>query len=343
MERFDDKYVNIHTDFGFKRIFGTEFNKELLISFLNALLDGEQVIRDVHYLNNEHLGESIGSRKAIFDVFCENEHGEKFIVEMQNVYQKFFKDRSIYYATFPIREQAHPGDWDFHLKSVYTVGLLNFVLDDDRYSDDCFHHEVKLMDVEKKTVFYDKLTFIYVEIPKFNKTEQELVSMFDKWMYVLKNLSRLMRRPAALQERVFTRLFEQAEIAKLSHHELQQYESDMKAYRDIVNAIRTARLPRQPQERDRRRHRKRTHHRQRGRTHDWQRGRTHDWQRGRTHHRQGRRAKREEGRNRPEAESDGRTDRTNRRHHRTFYQWGQRPIKDCSSAFPITAVSTISE
>ncbi len=240
MERFDDKYVNIHTDFGFKRIFGTEFNKELLISFLNALLDGEQVIRDVRYLNNEHLGESIGSRKAIFDVFCENDRGEKFIVEMQNVYQKFFKDRSIYYATFPIREQAERGDWDFHLKSVYTVGLLNFVLDDDRYSDDCFHHEVKLMDVEKKTVFYDKLTFIYVEIPKFNKTEHELTTMFDKWMYVLKNLSRLMRRPAALQERVFTRLFEQAEIAKLSHHELQQYENDMKAYRDIVNAIRTA-------------------------------------------------------------------------------------------------------
>lgn len=84
------------------------------------------------------------------------------------------------------------------------------------------------------------MTYFYVEIPKFNKSESELVTMYDKWMYVLKNLSVLMKRPAALQERVFTRLFEQAEIAKFNPQELMQYEDSVNAYRDIVNAINTA-------------------------------------------------------------------------------------------------------
>lgn len=237
----EERYLNPHTDFGFKRLFGSEFNKELLISFLNAMFHGEQNVKDVTYLNSEQLGDRIDERRAVFDVYCENDKGEKFIVEMQNIYQEFFKDRTIYYSTFPIREQARRGgDWDFHLNSVYTVGLLNFNfaegLDDARR----WHHEVKLMEVDTKEVFYDKLTYVYVEIPKFNKTEDELETMYDKWMYVLKNLSSLMSRPAALQERVFTRLFEQAEISKFNSDELRMYEDSVNAFRDIVNAIRSA-------------------------------------------------------------------------------------------------------
>lgn len=236
-----ERYLNPHTDFGFKRLFGSEFNKELLISFLNAMFRGEQNVQDVTYLNSEQLGDRLDARRAVFDVYCVNDKGERFIVEMQNVYQEFFKDRTIYYSTFPIREQAQRGgDWDFHLNAVYTIGLLNFSfaegLDDARR----WHHEVKLMEVDTKEVFYDKLTYVYVEIPKFNKTEDELVTMYDKWMYVLKNLARLMERPDKLQERVFTRLFEQAEIAKFNPDELKLYEDSVNAYRDIVNAIRTA-------------------------------------------------------------------------------------------------------
>ena len=236
-----DKYINPHTDFGFKRLFGSEFNKELLISFLNAMFHGEQNVQDVTYLNSEQLGDRADARRAIFDVYCENDKGEKFIVEMQNVYQEFFKYRTIYYSTFPIREQAQRGgEWDFRLNPVYTIGLLNFNFADGLENAKRWHHEVKLMEVETHEVFYDKLTYIYVEIPKFDKMESELVTMYDKWMYVLKNLSRLMQRPAALQERVFTRLFEQAEIAKFNNEELKLYEDSMNAYRDIVNAIRTA-------------------------------------------------------------------------------------------------------
>ena len=233
-----EKYINPYTDFGFKKLFGTEMNKDLLISFLNALFHDEQVVKDVKYLNSEKLGEGYGDRKAIFDVYCENEDGEKFIVEMQKVEQRYFKDRSVFYSTFPIREQGQRGsDWDFNLKSVYTVGIPNFVFPDDEYDEECYHHEVKLMDTMDKHVFFDKLTFMYIEMPKFNKTEDQLVTMLDKWLFVLRNLTRLMEKPAALQERIFTRLFEQAEIAKFNKEDRRGYEQSMKAYRDISNAI----------------------------------------------------------------------------------------------------------
>ena len=244
-----EKYVNPYTDFGFKKLFGTELNKDLLISLLNALFDrsaqqspGEpkQVVKDLSYLPTEKL-ESYGERRAVFDVYCEGENGEKFIVEMQKASQDFFKDRSVFYSAFPIIEQGKVGsDWDFHLNDVYTVGILNFIFPGDEYDKDCFHHEVKLIDVEDKHVFYDKLTYVYLEMPKFNKTEDELVSMYDKWLFVLKNLSRLFERPAALQERVFTRLFEQAEIARFTPDESRIYEESLKQYRDMHNTIATA-------------------------------------------------------------------------------------------------------
>lgn len=238
-EGLHERYINPYTDFAFKLLFGTELNKELLISFLNALLHGEEHIKEITYLNSEHLGTQERDRRAVFDIYCENEQGEIFLVEMQKGEQAFFKDRSIYYATFPIREQAIKGsEWNYQLKAVYTVAILNFVFDDK--DDDYFHHEVKLVDMRTKKVFYDKLTFIYLEMPKFNKTEYELETMFDKWMFVLRNLSRLMERPVALQERIFERLFKAAEIANFDRKELIEYEDSLKNYRDWYSVVSTA-------------------------------------------------------------------------------------------------------
>ena len=249
VEQKHERYVNPYTDFGFKKLFGTELNKELLISLLNALFDRSaqqspneprQVVKDLKYLPTEKL-EAFGMRRAVFDVYCEGENGEKFIVEMQKASQDFFRDRSVFYSAFPIIEQGKAGaDWDFHLNNVYTIGILNFVFPGDEYDKDCFHHEVKLMDVEDKHVFYDKLTYVYLEMPKFKKTEDELVSMYDKWLFVLKNLTRLMERPVALQERVFTRLFEQAEIARFTPDETRIYEESLKHYRDMRNVVNSA-------------------------------------------------------------------------------------------------------
>lgn len=241
MRQSEERYISLLTDFGFKRIFGTALNKDLLINFLNSLFGKEQVVKDVKYLNSENVGDVYTDRKAIFDVYCENEQGEKFIVEMQNAFQKHFKDRSLYYSTFPIKEQAPKGaDWDFKLAHVYVVALLNFDMQDEAFDQKAISHDVGLLDKKTKKVFNDKLTFKYVEIAKFNKPLDKLRTVYDKWLYALKNLSRLNDRPKELWDKVFDRLFEEAEIAKFSKIELKEYEDSLKAYRDIKNSLDTA-------------------------------------------------------------------------------------------------------
>jgi hypothetical protein len=166
-----EKYINPFTDFGFKKLFGSEYNKELLIDFLNQVLGERERIQDLTYLNSDRW--------------------EKFIIELQNVNQLYFKDRSIFYASFPIQEQAPKGkDWNYYLKAIYTIGILNFSFPD-QSSKERYLREIQLVDKETLEVFYEKLTFIYLEMPKFKKGEEDLVTHFDKWMYVLKNLSKI--------------------------------------------------------------------------------------------------------------------------------------------------------
>ena len=236
-----EKYINPYTDFGFKKLFGTEMNKDLLVSFLNALFnDSTKEIEDVQYLNSESLGESYGDRRSVFDVYCIAKDNSRFIVEMQKAEQTYFKDRSLYYTTTPIRQQAKKGKWDYRLDNIYTVGILNFEFPNGEYPADNYRHEIKLKDNEDNHVFYDKLTFIYLEMPKFVKKEDELETMMDKWLFVLRNLYRLLERPKALQDRIFQKLFEQAEIAKYNEVERRQYEESLKEYWDYTNTLDTA-------------------------------------------------------------------------------------------------------
>ena len=225
MIQVEERYISLLTDFGFQRIFGTAINKDLLICFLNSLFDGKQVVKDVSYLNPEHVGDVYTDRKAIFDVYCEGENGEKFIVEMQNAYQTYFKDCSLFYSTFPIREQA---------------ALLNFDMNEEAFEKEKIRHSVQLCDTATHKVFYDKLEFIYVEIAKFNKSLEELETLYDKWLYALKNLYKLTQRPKELCDKVFDRLFDEAEIAKFTPQELREYEASKIAYRDIKNSVDTA-------------------------------------------------------------------------------------------------------
>ena len=225
MIQVEERYISLLTDFGFKRIFGTAMNKDLLICFLNSLFNGKQVVKDVSYLNPEHVGDVYTDRRAIFDVYCEGENGEKFIVEMQNAYQTYFKDRSLFYSTFPIREQA---------------ALLNFDMNEEAFEKEKIRHSVQLCDTATHKVFYDKLELIYVEIAKFNKSLEELETLYDKWLYALKNLYKLTQRPKELCDKVFDRLFEEAEIAKFTPQELREYEASKIAYRDIKNSVDTA-------------------------------------------------------------------------------------------------------
>jgi len=236
-----DKYIDPFTDFGFKKLFGEECNKDLLLDFLNELLHKKEgKIVSLSYLKNEMLGVSEEARKAVFDIHCENEKGEKFIVEIQKTKQAFFKDRTLYYSTFPITRQAIPGDWSFELKAVYTIAILNFVFEDGKNEPDKYRYDVMLTDIETHKIFYDKLTFIYLEMPKFTKKVEELETHFEKWMYVIKNLKRLDNIPDKLREKIFEKMFAVAEVAKLTPDEYQAYIDSLNSYRDLQNSIDTA-------------------------------------------------------------------------------------------------------
>lgn len=234
-----DKYVNPFTDFGFKKLFGEEPHKELLISFLNTLLPAKHQIQDLQYTRNEYQGYTSIDRKAIFDLNCVSPSGERFIVELQKAKQNYFKDRSVYYATFPIQEQAQRGNWDYQLSAIYTVGILDFVFEEDRSNRDVVHF-IQLKN-QYGYVFYDKLTFIYLTLPYFNKTLAELETTQDKWFYIFRHLHELQEIPAVLNETVFVKLFEAAQIACFNPAERQAYEDSLKYYRDLKNVTNTAR------------------------------------------------------------------------------------------------------
>jgi predicted transposase/invertase (TIGR01784 family) len=235
------KYINPFTDFGFKKIFGEEASKSLLIDFLNALLTQTNKIVDLSFKNTEQLGQSDADRKAIYDIYCENEIGEKFIVELQKAKQNYFKERTIYYSTFPIREQAEKGLWNYQLKAVYCVGILDFTFDDYENEKEKSEvvHTIKLKNQNGKT-FYEKLTYIYLEMPNFNKVETELTTRLDKWLFFIKNLEDFQSIPAIFSDDIFTQAFEKAELAKYGQVDLDLYESSLKIYRDLKGVIDSA-------------------------------------------------------------------------------------------------------
>lgn len=233
MVYFPERYINPLTDFGFKRLFDTESNKDLLIDFLNVVLPENHKVQDLEFHNNENIS------TAIFDIYCQGETGEKFIVEIQRATQNYFKDRSVYYSSFPIQERAEQGNWNYKLTTIYAIGILDFVFDNHK-DDPTIKHLVELKN-QRCEVLYDKLKFISIELPKFRKRLDELETRYDKWLFLLRHLDELEDKPEGLDEAIFSRLFEVAEIAQVSRRKQQAYMDSLKHHRDLQNVVDTAR------------------------------------------------------------------------------------------------------
>jgi predicted transposase/invertase (TIGR01784 family) len=235
------KYINPFTDFGFKKIFGEEASKELLIDFLNALIPQANKIIDLKFKNTEHLGLREADRNAIFDIYCENQSNEKFIVELQKAKQNYFRERTIYYSTFPIREQAEKGEWNYNLNAVFCIGILDFTFNDYESEPEKSEvvHTIKLKNQHGNT-FYEKLTYIYIEMPNFNKLEDNISSRLDKWLFFIKNLEDFQSIPSIFSDEIFEKAFEKAELAKFGQEEMDKYEASLKVYRDLKGVIDTA-------------------------------------------------------------------------------------------------------
>ena len=247
-EEIKARYIDPMIDWSFKRLFGTEVNKDILIEFLKVVFP-DTGITDISYIPTEQLGMMEEDRKAVFDVLCRTSMGREFLVEMQRGEQKYFFDRALFYTSFPIMKQGRKllvaerngecGDkpWDFRLDGVYFLGVLNFRYED----DDLTEHRYRLREEITGKIMTDKLEFVFVEVAKFDKSESELETGLDRWLYLLKNLATLLERPAALRDRIFQRIFEASEIARLDDDDKKNYISAMNTERDTYNQIEFAR------------------------------------------------------------------------------------------------------
>ena len=226
------KFINPFSDIGFKRIFGQEFSKPLLMSFLNSLLVGEKTIVDITFLDKEQPAIYDEDRSLIYDIYCKTTDDEHIIVEMQNREQPYFKKRSVYYISEAISRQGERGaEWRYAIKAVYLVAFLNFSLPD---IGDSFRTDVALMDMKTGRLFSNDLRLIYLQLPHFVKEVDECDNDFDRWIYVLKNMEALTRLPWAVNKSVFERIAEIADISALSKEERIKYEKAIKQYRDTL-------------------------------------------------------------------------------------------------------------
>ncbi len=232
------RFINPFTDYGFKKIFGQEVTKELLIDFLNALLEGERVITDLTFLNNEQMPFYPDERVVIYDIYCTTDTGEQIIVEMQNRSQVHFKERALFYLSSAITRQGEKGEnWMFNIKAVYGVFLMNFLFGDENQK---LRTDVILADRDTGKLFSDKLRPIFIALPLFTKTEQECENNFERWIFVLKNMETLKRMPFKAQKAVFEKLEEIVDVQALSPDDRVRYNNSLNSYRTYLSVIEAA-------------------------------------------------------------------------------------------------------
>lgn len=250
-------YANLLCDFMFKRLFGSEANKDVLIAFLNMLLEDSEIV-DVDFIPTEHLGLTKEDRKAIFDISCKCKNESSFIIEMQKGYQKHFRERAIYYTTYPINEQGrnardlfikeHPEEdsktefkWDYDLKPVTVVAILNFKFGhDESWPKDRMHSSYRLREDTTGEIMTEVLRFVFLELGRFKKHIWELETVADKWMYLLKHMHEMDEIPEKFSDTLFRRLFILSEIGNFTAEELEKYEASMRDMSDYYNIIDTA-------------------------------------------------------------------------------------------------------
>ena len=210
-----------------------------MIAFLNEVFRGRKHIIDLTYNKNEHPGDLKDEGAAIFDLLCTGGDGEKFLIEVQRGRQGYFKERSLFYTSRLISDQAPKGrrtEWAYKLSGVYLVALLeDFTLQTGNSTE--YLHDICLCNIETGEVFYDKLGYTYIELRKFVKTEGELGTDLDKWLYVLKNMSYMDKIPAYLRKPIFEKLFNIAEYTNLTKEEKTMYDSSLKYKWDNKNVL----------------------------------------------------------------------------------------------------------
>lgn len=230
-------FIDPFVDFSFKRLFSSEQSKPVLIGLLNHLFKGRKFITEIEYGKNEFPGENANEGGAVFDVYCTDADGSRFIIEIQRGYQKNFKERALFYTSRAISEQAPKGnrkDWAYNLTEVYLIAFLeDFNLPGN--SKTKYLQDICLVDKATGKIFYDKLSLMFITMLNFVKEPHELDTKLDKWLYALKHLIEFKQRPDFLSEAEFDELFNLAKYANLTREERNMYNASLKYKWDNKN------------------------------------------------------------------------------------------------------------
>ncbi|EOR95620.1 hypothetical protein ADIARSV_1226 [Arcticibacter svalbardensis MN12-7] len=235
-----NRYIDPLTDWGFKRLFGSERNKDFLKDFLNDLFEGEKHIADIEYLPNNHTADPLDSNQTILDLTCTDHTGEQFIVELQCGKKHCFRERSLYNTSRLIHEKFSVGKESnsYELKDVYLIAILDFNLEQVFFKK--YLHDICLMDKETGEVFSNKLRYKFLELPNFIKRPDELETGLDRWFYLLKHMSHLERRPPFFNKRIFEKVFQVSKISTLTKVEQIAYSESLKQKQEYENVFSNA-------------------------------------------------------------------------------------------------------
>lgn len=227
------KYIDLLTDFGFKRVFG---DKELLIAFLNALFEKEKkVVKSVTYINKEMTPMNREDRTIIYDVLCKVDGDEDFILEMQHKPQETFRERSLYYMSRAIEAQGRgKKNWKYKLHPVYGIFITNFHLKEVDLPNEPVT-EIVLKNNQTNKVFTTKLRMFFIDLLSFKKkTEDELDNDLERWIYSIRNMGTMTSAPRMAKTPTFNRLYTVSELAAMTTRQRNQYERSLKIHRDLL-------------------------------------------------------------------------------------------------------------
>ncbi len=234
---FDELYIDLTSDWGFKYILGSSENKEFTLSFINSILPKEDYVNDVQFLATEHLGQEIEARVAVFDILCTTEDNRKILIEMQKLPQYYFPDRTLFYSTWPIQSQAVKGEWDYRLNKVYIISVIGFKL---KTSTNHFINHHKILNTETLKEYTQALEFITIELPRFKLKLDETKTLIEKWIWAFIYLNKVRDQAPEFIENTFNRLLEKADLLKFNKKTLNEYkvaifnERNLKPFTDYI-------------------------------------------------------------------------------------------------------------
>lgn len=218
------RFLNPKTDFAFKKIFGSETSRDILLSFLNAVLSLEHpyLIKEVDILDPYLAPKIQGMKDTYLDVRVKDENGRSYIVEMQVLNVAGFEKRVLYNACKAYVNQIQKGEEYLGLCEVIAITITDFVMFEEL---DAVQNRFRMRAEDNPEIYHSDLELIFIELPKFDKGEEDLLTTYDKWLYFLKKARDLTAIPAKLSdESAIVHAFEIANKAGLTEEELDDQE-----------------------------------------------------------------------------------------------------------------------